>query len=431
MRDVYNTSNFNNQAVELYNDLILFGTACMFVGGDSTDIVRFRTFPLNEIFIREDFSGRVDTVVRKFEWQIRKIIKRFGIENISEKMRQRVENNNNATTTVVHIVFPTDDVGLGEWKTKKKLASVYFDYDSKMVIDEGGFDSLPFLIPRWSVNPGEEYGRGPGMVALPDIKTLYKMMYTVLSTAEKMADPPLMIPEGITNDELDLSPRALNYIRQRPNSKIEPIYPGTALPYAVQLVDRKVSQIRQVFFNDQLQLLDQKVMTAFEVGIKNEEKMRLLSPVLGRLHSEYLRPLISRTFAIMEAAGAIPPAPVELQDEPIGVEYLSPIARAQKSGDVRAITRLFEVVAPFAQVDPAVLEAIDGEELTRYVSDILGVPHKVMRSEEELEERREQEQAAAAAQLRLQQAEQFTGALDNAAAAEEKLANAQRTGEAL
>ncbi len=40
-------------------------------------------------------------------------------------------------------------------------------------------------------------------------------------------------------------------------------------------------------------------MTATEVVQRNEEKMRLLGPVLGRLQSELLRPMIDRTFAIL------------------------------------------------------------------------------------------------------------------------------------
>ena len=40
-------------------------------------------------------------------------------------------------------------------------------------------------------------------------------------------------------------------------------------------------------------------MTATEVIQRNEEKMRLLGPVLGRLQSELLKPLIDRVFAIL------------------------------------------------------------------------------------------------------------------------------------
>jgi hypothetical protein len=39
-------------------------------------------------------------------------------------------------------------------------------------------------------------------------------------------------------------------------------------------------------------------MTATEVIQRNEEKMRLLGPVLGRLQSELLKPLIDRVFNI-------------------------------------------------------------------------------------------------------------------------------------
>jgi hypothetical protein len=62
--------------------------------------------------------------------------------------------------------------------------------------------------------------------------------------------------------------------------------------------EQRRNAIRDTFYVNQLMMQNGPQMTATEVVQRNEEKMRLLGPVLGRLQSELLRPLIDRTFAI-------------------------------------------------------------------------------------------------------------------------------------
>ena len=63
--------------------------------------------------------------------------------------------------------------------------------------------------------------------------------------------------------------------------------------------EQRRTAIRNVFYVDQLMLQQGPQMTATEVIQRNEEKMRLLGPVLGRLQSELLKPLIDRVFNIL------------------------------------------------------------------------------------------------------------------------------------
>ena len=37
------------------------------------------------------------------------------------------------------------------------------------------YKQMPILVPRWHLNPGDSYGRSPGMTALGDIKMLQDM----------------------------------------------------------------------------------------------------------------------------------------------------------------------------------------------------------------------------------------------------------------
>ena len=143
-------------------------------------------------------------------------------------------------------------------------------------------------------------------------------------------------------------------------------------------------------------------MTATEVLQRNEEKMRLLGPVLGRLQAELLQPLISRSFALLLGSGLLPPAPEELQGQDIDIEYVSPLAKAQKLTDLQAMLRGFEILLQVGQVAP-VTDYLDGDKMVQYLVETAGLPARVIKSTEEVEQVRRQQQEAQARQQALEQ----------------------------
>ena len=66
MYQAFNRSNFQEQIHELYQDLVTFGTAVMFVDADDEQQVRFSIRHIKECFLSEDDKGRVETAFRKF-----------------------------------------------------------------------------------------------------------------------------------------------------------------------------------------------------------------------------------------------------------------------------------------------------------------------------------------------------------------------------
>lgn len=83
------------------------------------------------------------------------------------------------------------------------------------------------------------------------------------------------------------------------------------------------------------------------------------------------------------------------------MRYISPLARAQKLEDVTAIERYGQNIMQLAQAYPDVLDNMDSDEASKVVGEALGVPAKVMRSADEVEQLRQQRQ-----QMQQQQAQQ-------------------------
>jgi hypothetical protein len=41
------------------------------------------------------------------------------------------------------------------------VASIYLDEKEKHILDEGGFDEMPYMVSRWAKATGEIFGRSP------------------------------------------------------------------------------------------------------------------------------------------------------------------------------------------------------------------------------------------------------------------------------
>ena len=130
-------------------------------------------------------------------------------------------------------------------------------------------------------------------------------------------------------------------------------------------------------------------MTATEVVQRQEERMRVISPALGRLMNEMLRPLIDRTFELMLRADMLPLPPEILQGVDIDIEYVSPLARAQKSSSLNGTMQALEILLPLSQALP-VQDYINPDGLVNYIMDSLGVPKKVVNPQSVVDEQREQ-----------------------------------------
>ena len=101
--------------------------------------------------------------------------------------------------------------------------------------------------------------------------------------------------------------------------------------------------------------------------------------------------------------GRLDVPPEELQGQDIDIEYVSPLAKAQKLTDLQSMMRGLEVLLQLGQSLP-VMDYIDDDGLVKYLVDVAGMPAKVIKSNEEVAALREQ-QAQQQAQLAQQQQE--------------------------
>ena len=409
MYDTFNETNFNTEVHELYLDLCSIGTGALFVEeaneGFEKGAIHFNTLHIAEYFIQENVNGKVDTLYRKYKLTARQAIEEFGEENVGEKIIEASKNKPDKQFNFIHAVEPTIDYerATGKAGTKLPYHSCHCCVEDKMIVRTGGYNEFPYLVPRWSKATGEIFGRSPSYNALPDIKTLNKAVEIGLKAWAKAIDPPLLVQDDGVIGRVRMTPAGITVVRS--DGAIKPLQIGSNW----QITDMKENQlrtaIRQAYYSDQLQLQEGPQMTATEVQVRYELMQRLLGPTLGRFQSEFLNPLIERTFGIMFRAGALMPEPEIIKGSKIDVEYVGPLARSQRMEEAVAIERLYSLAMNVVQIDPSIMDNIDHDEAIRMRAKLLGVPKTVLRGSEEVDEMREQraEQQAMMQQQQLAQ----------------------------
>ncbi len=409
MYTAFNRSNFQQEIFELYHDLITFGTAAMFIEEDQSDLLKFSTRHINEIYITENDKGRIDTVYRKFKITLRAAAQQFGTF-LSEEAKTKVEKDPFDEIDILHAVYPRQEFDPRKKdKENMEFESVYVEYKNGNELSVGGFVEFPFVVPRYLKASHEIYGRSPAMTALPDVKMLNEMSKTTIKAAQKQVDPPLLVPDDGFLLPVRTVPGGLNFYRSGTRDRIEPLNIGANNPLGLNMEEQRRTAIRNVFYVDQLMLQQGPQMTATEVIQRNEEKMRLLGPVLGRLQSELLKPMIDRCFAILLRNNQFAQAPDFLSGQDIEIEYVSPLAKAQKGTELSSITRAIEILGSLANVAP-VFDYVNFDALVKHVAELVGMPQKLLKLQSQVNAEREQAAQQQEQMAQMQQLQQVAKA---------------------
>ena len=409
MYTAFNRSNFQQEIFELYHDLITFGTAAMFIEEDNDDLVKFSTRHINEVFIAENDKGRIDTIYRKFNISARAAVQKFG-NKVSNDITAIVKKDPYTEVDIIHAVYPRDDFNpTKKDKSNMPFESVYIEVKTGNELSVSGFKEFPFVVPRYLKASNEIYGRSPAMTALPDVKMLNEMSKTTIKAAQKQVDPPLLVPDDGFLLPVRTVPGGLNFYRSGTRDRIEPLNIGANNPLGLNMEEQRRDSIRSVFYVNQLMMQDGPQMTATEVIQRNEEKMRLLGPVLGRLQSELLKPLIDRVFSILLRNNMLPQAPEFLSGRDIEIEYVSPLAKAQKSSELQSIMRAIEILGTLANVAP-VFDYVNFDNLVKHLADIVGVPQKILKSQSQVNAERQEAQQKQQEMQQMQQVQQLAKA---------------------
>jgi hypothetical protein len=388
-----NGQRFYARALEVYQELVFFGTGLLYVD-EAPDMgrLRFSARKISECVLGQNDEEVIDTVYRKWEWTARQAVARWG-DKAPTKCREAMAKDPDERFWFIHAVEPNEGRNPRyEDSRGMRFRSCTVCLETMEVVQEGGYREFPYMVPRWSTDTGSVYGDGPAMLAQTDANILQAMTKTHLVASQKAADPPLLAKDENSMPRVRVTPGGITYGAVSPDGRplVVPLETRGVFTLTEEMLAQRRQAVRDAFHASLLLMSNMPGRTATEVLAMQEEKLRLMGPNLGRVQSEFLDPLIERAFAIMYRAGAFPPPPEELAEAPeLRVEYVSPLARAQRASEGGAIMRTVEAMGPLAQVKPEVMDNFDFDAIARGLAEAFGMPASMLRAPEKVMEQRQ------------------------------------------
>lgn len=402
MMRVMGESNFYNSMAVLYLDLAVFGSASNLIYEDDQTVIRCFNPALGEFYLGQDHRLGVNMFAREFCQTACQIVEWFGEENVSDTVKGYYKSTSGQELTevsLVHLIEPNKNNAV---PPKFKFVETYWEkgVPGNGVLAQRGLNELPGIFPRWELTANDAYGTSPGMDALPDVIQLQLETKRKAQGLDKMINPPIVADIQLQHRPTALMPNGITYVAGANNAGVKPLYTINAPIQEMTQDIRDVQiRIRETFFNDLFQMISQleTVRSATEIDARREEKLVLLGSVLERFENEALDPAINRIFSIMQRRNMLPPAPEEIENQPIEIQYVSILATAQQALSAAPTERWLALIGNIVGVAPEVAKVPDWDEVIRNYGLDIGVAAKNMRPREEVQEEAEGEKADAAA----------------------------------
>ena len=357
----------------------------------------------------------VDVLYRRIFKTAAQLVEEFGKDNVSKAVLDQLKTNPDFKIKIIHVVEPNDKRVPNMIDARNKAyRSVYYEEESidkeKEFLSVSGFDRFPYVVPRWATKGSDVYGTDqPGLLALGDSKQLQSNTFRKGKGLDRNMDPPLQGPGDLKNARIVNVPGGFTFVNRFGGDQglIRPFY-EVRVPLGDIIEDTKEIQQRikdAYFVNLFLSILsnsrpqDMKAEVAFQI---DQERLLQLGPVLESLNDEFLDPAIDKIFDIAEARGKFPAAPKDLKDEDIRPEYVSALAKAQKTAAISSMERLASFAGFLEPLLPGTTDKLRGDQMIDAAAEILDVPPNIVNSDDEVDLIRKAKQQMANNQMMLQ-----------------------------
>jgi hypothetical protein len=386
-----NSSNFYEEDVEGYLGHGSIGIDILYGEEDlANGTINFDSLNIENVIILCDALGKTNRAYIEYEFNAEQAIGKFGKGPVGLKVNECYEKSDFSTKfKYLFCVYPREVYDQGKKDAKNmSYAALWIDRERKQEVREGGYRRFPFFVSRFAKSKGDPYAYSPGMNVLADTQMINEMEHTNILAGQNAVAPALEIPDEAFLKPYNFNPRGRNIKNAGyPNEHIVPINMGGNVKIGLDYVQYKQGKIQQAFYNDLFLAIEQiGKMTATEVSIRNNQRMQLLGSAIGNVMRGKLSPVIEWAYDVAARNGKLPKLPPELANEEYTIEYISPLARAQKSLELNNLTQAMQIIASFGSVEPSVFDKIDFDELVDYTAEITNITPKVIRSDDEVED---------------------------------------------
>lgn len=426
-----------------------FGTSAIIVE-EQDDLhvpVIFRPVSARDIFI--DMNGRyqVDTVYIKRRMTLRQIQQEYGTASFSDgDIGDLDDYTNYKKYDIVIAIQPRENFDPNSpTNTNFPYSSIHIDYTRNRLLRESGYKEMPVFVGRFWHTLNELYGRGPAVVALPDIRELNQLRYDLICASEKLMFPPVSVIDGtiMGNGVVDLSAKGINVVSV--SGKMQG-YSGKPIEQTIDVGNPQwafarlqdlIQTIKDHFFLDRIMDLNNETrMTLGEANIRNQLRGQSLNTIYSRQEKEVLEPAIERVFNICLGKGLLGVVkgsleeaklmqqgiqPMYIPDQIVErmmkgqdiyrVRFISPASQIRNAQELQGITQTLQIAQEIAQIKPDVLDWIDEDFTFRTMAQLAGAPTQMIKGAQQVTQARQAQAQAQQQQMQMEQALQAAQAV--------------------
>lgn len=404
------SGEFDNACNEMCTDLFAGQGFLMPVKGDDDNPVRFVCLPMDEVALDAGPYGDIAGIHWKTKMARSAIRDAFPRGKFPEAFTEALKSNSGAFDEIdLHQSWTFD------YKRKRWTFTVWIEGSDKddVPVVTATHRAPPMATPRYHRVPGEVYGRGPAMLALPTVKTLNKAVELLLkSAAIQMLGIWAYRPGGAFNpNTARIAPGAwwpMSSTGGVLGADVTRMDTATARMDVAQLVTQELRMQLQAAMNDD-KLPDKGAtpVSATEIMARMKRVSQNYLGAFGRLVNETIPPLVKRVAEILDGFGLLRRRQLTVDMLLVKIDVQSPMAAMIKAQGLSQIVEYLQLVA--ALKGPQAVELlIKLDDLLREFASRMNVPAEFIMSEDE-QKALERKLADAAAQLAAAQAEQAAG----------------------
>lgn len=383
-------SNFDIAMSEIFKDLLI-GTACLMVTSTPENPIICSAVPLHQLYFRKGEKGTAETVFRKYKLPYGILKKTWYDFKTNTDIEDMIKADPEKEVDVVEGVIPKR-IKFYNMRTEQEEERDGFGYYVTIkgvdgFVVERDMPVNPFIVIRWSLLSGEEWGRGPAIIALNDAKTLNQFIKLHMQSMELTVHPMYtVVDDGVINiNNIRIGPGSIIPVSANDGvmgATIQPLRSGGNFQAGQIETSRLETSINDQLYTEPLGNVNLPVKTATEISIRQQEISKRVGSAYSRIMYEGIIPFVNLCLYYLDKLNLININDFKVDGHNIAIDAISPLAQSQAQDEITNMIRWVEFAVGSFGPELA-MTMLKPDEVMAFIGKKLDIPQEVLVTEED------------------------------------------------
>lgn len=338
--DLMSASNYNDIAPQWGREAAIHGTAALWVtSAHLQQPIHFEVVPPHQLYIVPGHMGYLDRFreMRVGAQTLPALLAEYapyGLDLSDQSLQQKMKKPSATCKVIWGFWLDWMDAGNPVWRCEITVDGKRVTPDEPPILGPLA-GSCPLLVGRFNPQPQQPWGRGPGIMALPDLRVLDKVSETVLAGLDQaILNTIIYADDGMIDMSEGLQAgRAYPAHRGFTRDQIAELGKGVNIDQGWFAEDRIEDRVRTAFYQDGPRQRGETPPTAAQWLDERRRVQQRLGKPSAPIWTEMIYPMVQRVEFLAVKLGRIPEA-ISHDGQNISLVPISPLQKAQKQDEV-------------------------------------------------------------------------------------------------